>query len=145
MFSAPDNPKSQGGLAWIQRARVRDRHARAGLLLILIIAFSSKETSSCWEGFFWKPSIFCWLLIVFVNLMAENMAFECVKNERKSKVWIFFLLNKEERKAKCISCSLIMIIRKDGSTNYLIQHLKSKHFKDYKLTKPNKNENTKGQ
>ena len=75
----------------------------------------------------------------------KKMAFECVKNERRSKVWEFFLLNKEERKAKCISCSLIIIIRKDGSTNYLIQHLKSKHFKDYKLTKPNKNENTKGQ
>ena len=57
------------------------------------------------------------------------MAFECVKNEGRSKVWEFFLLNKEERKAKCISCSLIIIIRKDGSTNYLINHLKSKHFK----------------
>ena len=58
--------------------------------------------------------------------------FECVKNERKSKVWQFFLLNKAERKAKCISCFHILIMRKDGSTCQLQSHLKSKHFKDYK-------------
>ena len=39
------NPRSQipGEHTWIKRARVRNR---AGLVLILIIAFSSKETSS---------------------------------------------------------------------------------------------------
>ena len=66
-------------------------------------------------------------------MKAENMSdFECVKNERKSKVWQFFLLNKAERKAKCITCSLIMIIRKDGSTSGLQGHLKSIHCKNKK-------------
>ena len=85
---------------------------------------------------------FCWLLL-FTNLMAENMAFECVKKERKSKVWIFFLLNKEERKAKCISCSHRIMMTKDGSTGNLLNHLKSNHSADFKWIKGNKNEKTK--
>ena len=77
-------------------------------------------------------------------MMAANMsAFECVKNERKSKVWQFFLLNKAERKAKCISCSYILMMRKDGSTSDLLYHLKHKHSTDNKLIKGNKNEKTK--
>ena len=75
--------------------------------------------------------------------MAENMAFECVKNERKSKVWIFFLLNKEERKAKCISCSQMIMIAKDGSTSNLLNHLRANHSADFKWIKGNKNEKTK--
>ena len=75
--------------------------------------------------------------------MAENMAFECVKNERKSKVWIFFLLNKEEREAKCISCSHMIMIAKDGSTSNLLNHLRANHSADFKWIKGNKNEKTK--
>ena len=71
--------------------------------------------------------------------MAENMSdFECVKDERKSKVWQFFLLNKKERKAKCISCSHILIMRKDGSTCQMQSHLKSKLCKNKKTKSSDK-------
>ena len=71
-------------------------------------------------------------------------SFECIKNERKSKVWHYYLLNKKERKAKCISCSQILIISKDGSTSNLLLHLKSNHSTDFKWIKEeNKNDKTK--
>ena len=88
-----------------------------------------------------KPRISRWLR----SMMAENMSsFECIKNERKSKVWHYYLLNKKERKAKCISCSQILIISKDGSTLNLLLHLKSNHSTDFKWIKEeNKNDKTK--
>ena len=60
-----------------------------------------------------------------------NITFENVKGQgkRKSKVWQFFLLNKEAGMAKCTLCSRIYKITL-GSTKGLLGHLKSKHFKE---------------
>ena len=59
----------------------------------------------------------------------SDLIFENVREERKSKVWQFFLLNKESEIAKCTLC--FDIFKTAGfNTKGLIGHLKSKHFKE---------------
>ena len=144
----------QAGLVlvgWIQRVRVNTiRLARFVLILIITSSIQTFQKMLKFVQVWGRGNFYHFEKTKNISLVTfyegrKMSDFECVKNERKSKVWQFFLLNKAERKAKCISCFHILIMRKDGSTCQLQNHLRSKHFMDYKLTKSNKNENTKGQ
>ena len=58
------------------------------------------------------------------------MDFECVKDERESEIWQFFLLNKTEKLAKCSICHLTFKII-GGRTSIMWQHLKHHHLTAY--------------
>ena len=61
-----------------------------------------------------------------IELKHGKEGFEDISKNSKSKVWLHFLLDRKNSKAKCLTCSFMFNVS-HGSTKDLHNHLKTKH------------------
>ena len=83
-----------------------------------------KQSFKCFkcDAAFWESKMF----IKHVVEQHGERGFEDISEKFKSKVWVHFLLNRTDSKAKCLYCYKLLKVS-GGSTKGLHRHIKSKH------------------
>ena len=74
------------------------------------------------------------LVSVIILQTANYDDFEDVsrERERKSPVWLYFLMSKRQERVKCRYCNTTYLFKGHGSTSILFKHLLSVHNIDVK-------------